>query len=300
MLALIEMRRQGDITGAVQAVRGGENKRMMDDFRAEMARFIQTENELLVQRDASFNSSRTLLIATIVAVAFFAALVATVSAYAVQRETRRRLIEQKQVVALLAKKNDDMEVMAAELRQMAFHDALTKLPNRRLLGDHLSRTMQASKRSGVHAALLFLDLGNFKPLNDTYGHDAGDLLLIEVADRLKRSVRSIDTVARFGGDEFAVLIGDLAADRVESMSQARIVADKIRIALSRPYLLPIKHEGQAQRTVEHHCTVSIGAVIFMNHEASQEDILKWVDAAMYRAKDQGRNNIVFHGAEGQV
>ncbi len=190
--------------------------------------------------------------------------------------------------------------MGAKLRQMAFHDALTMLPNRRLLDDHLRQTMAKSKRSGVHAALLFLDLDNFKPLNDTYGHEAGDLLLIEVADRLKCSVREIDTVARFGGDEFAVLLGDLAADKVESMSQVKIVAEKVRITLSKPYLVPIEHEGQAQRTVEHHCTASIGVVIFINHEASPEDILKWADAAMYRAKDQGRNTIVFHGAEGSA
>jgi diguanylate cyclase (GGDEF)-like protein len=299
-LALVDMRLQGDITEAKQAVRGGENKRLMDDFRAEMARFIQTENELLALRDASFTSSRALLIETMVAVISFAALLVAVSAYTVQRETRRRLIEQEQISAQLAKKNEEMEVMAAELRQMAFHDALTKLPNRRLLGDHLSQTMAASKRSGLHAALLLLDLDNFKTLNDTYGHDAGDLLLIEVADRLKCCVRAIDTVARFGGDEFAVLIGDLAADKVESMSQAKIVAEKIRIILSNPYLVPLEHEGQAQRTVEHHCTASIGVVIFINHQASQEDILKWADAAMYRAKDQGRNTIVFHGAEGQL
>jgi diguanylate cyclase (GGDEF)-like protein len=160
----------------------------------------------------------------------------------------------------------------------------------------LTQTMAASTRSGVHAALLFLDLDNFKPLNDTYGHEAGDLLLIEVAERLKCSVRENDTVARFGGDEFAVLLGDLSMDRVESMSQAKIVAEKIRIALSKPYLLNIKKEGKGDSTVEHRCAASMGVVIFINHEASQEDILKWADVAMYQAKDQGRNTIVLHEA----
>lgn len=297
---VIDMRRQGDIAGVTQSVLSGKGKRLMDDFRAEMGRLIQTENNLLAQRDASFTSSRALLIGMMVAVIFFGALLATVSAYVVQRDTHQHLIEQEQIAVLLAKKNEEMEVMAVKLRQMAFHDALTMLPNRRLLDDYLRQIMAASKRSGMHAALLFLDLDNFKLLNDTYGHEAGDLLLIEVADRLKCSVREIDTVARFGGDEFAVLLGDLAADKVESMSQAKIVAEKIRITLSKPYLVPIEHEGQAQRTVEHHCTASIGVVIFINHQASQEDILKWADAAMYRAKDQGRNTIVLHGAEGQL
>ena len=294
--AMIDVRRQGDIAGVTQAMISGKGKRSMDDFRAEMGRFIQTENELLAQRDANFSSSRALLIGMMVAVIFFAALLAAVSAYVVQRETHRHLIEQEQIAALLAKKNEDMEVMAAKLRQMAFHDPLTKLPNRRLLDDRLRQTMAASARSGVHAALLFLDLDNFKPLNDTYGHDVGDLLLIEVAERLKCSVRESDNVARFGGDEFAVLLGDLAMDRVESMSQAKIVAEKIRIVLSKPYLLNIKNEGKGDSTVEHRCAASIGVVIFINHEASPEDILKWADVAMYQAKDQGRNTIVFHEA----
>ena len=294
--AMIDVRRQGDIAGVTQAMISGKGKRSMDDFRAEMGRFIRTENELLAQRDANFSSSRALLIGMMVAVIFFAALLAAVSAYVVQRETHRHLIEQEQIAALLARKNEDMEVMAAKLRQMAFHDPLTKLPNRRLLDDRLRQTMAASARSGVHAALLFLDLDNFKPLNDTYGHDVGDLLLIEVAERLKCSVRESDNVARFGGDEFAVLLGDLAMDRVESMSQAKIVAEKIRIVLSKPYLLNIKNEGKGDSTVEHRCAASIGVVIFINHEASPEDILKWADVAMYQAKDQGRNTIVFHEA----
>lgn len=183
-----------------------------------------------------------------------------------------------------------------QVRQLAFHDALTKLPNRRLLSDRLSQTMAASKRTGRHAALMFLDLDNFKPLNDAMGHDVGDLLLIEVAARLKNCVREIDTVGRLGGDEFVVLLSDLKADRTESSLQAKIIAEKIRVTLAEPYVLSIEQDGSAGCCVEHHCTASIGVVVFINHEASQHDILKWADAAMYQAKQDGRNAVRFHAA----
>jgi diguanylate cyclase (GGDEF)-like protein len=159
--------------------------------------------------------------------------------------------------------------MEDQVRQLAFYDTLTELPNRRLLDDRLSQTMAASKRSGCHGALMFLDLDNFKPLNDTHGHEAGDLLLIEAAARLKSCVRETDTVARFGGDEFVVMLSDLNADKTESTSQAGMVAENIRFTLSAPYLLTIKHEGKADTTVEHHCTASIGVALFINHEDSR-------------------------------
>jgi diguanylate cyclase (GGDEF)-like protein len=179
------------------------------------------------------------------------------------------------------------------VRQLAFHDPLTRLPNRRLLNDRLGQTMASSKRRGRHCALMFLDLDDFKLLNDTHGHVVGDLLLMEAADRLKSCVRGIDTVARFGGDEFVVMLGDLDADRGEADSQARSVAEKIRIALAEPYLLTIEREGMAVKTIAHHCTVSIGVALFINHAASQADILKWADTAMYQAKDAGGNSIRF-------
>jgi diguanylate cyclase (GGDEF)-like protein/PAS domain S-box-containing protein len=184
--------------------------------------------------------------------------------------------------------------LEGEVRQLAFHDPLTKLPNRRLLNDRLSQTMAASKRSGCYCALMFLDLDNFKLLNDTRGHVVGDLLLIEAADRLKSCVREMDTVARFGGDEFVVILSDLSADKRESVSRAEIVAEKIRIALSEPYLLTIKYEGKADTTTEHYCTASIGVTLFINHESSQDDILKWADTAMYQTKEAGRNSIRFY------
>ena len=119
-----------------------------------------------------------------------------------------------------------------QVRQLAFFDPLTNLPNRRLLNDRLSQALAVSKRSGSFGALIFLDLDNFKPLNDAHGHGVGDLLLVEVANRLKASVRAIDTVARFGGDEFVVLLGELATDRAQSEAQTRQLANKISARLS--------------------------------------------------------------------
>jgi diguanylate cyclase (GGDEF)-like protein/PAS domain S-box-containing protein len=186
--------------------------------------------------------------------------------------------------------------MEEQVRQFAFFDGLTNLPNRRLLNDRLSQAMAVSKRSGCHGALMFLDLDNFKPVNDRYGHEAGDALLIEAALRLKCCVRETDTVARLGGDEFVVMLSRLHTDEAESTAQADLVAEKIRLTLSEPYLLTITTEGNATRAVEHHCTVSIGVALFLDHEGHRDDILKWADAAMYQAKDAGRNQIRFHDA----
>jgi len=103
----------------------------------------------------------------------------------------------------------------------------------------------------------------------------------------------MDTVARFGGDEFVVMLNELASDKTASLTQARQLAEKIQVALSASYRLTVKHTGQSDTTVEHRCTASIGVVVFSNHEASQADIMKRADAAMYRAKDAGRNQICF-------
>lgn len=180
------------------------------------------------------------------------------------------------------------------IKQLAYHDALTHLPNRRLLKDRLQQAMTASNRSRNYGALMFLDLDNFKPLNDTHGHEAGDLLLIEATLRLKNSVREMDTVARFGGDEFVVMISELAADWTYSISQVTTISEKIRTALSKPYHIVIKSDKDVETTIEHHCTASIGVALFIGHESSQDDLLKWADVAMYQAKVAGRNLVRFY------
>jgi diguanylate cyclase (GGDEF)-like protein/PAS domain S-box-containing protein len=184
--------------------------------------------------------------------------------------------------------------MEYRTRELAFHDALTHLPNRRLLCDRLAQAMAANKRSGFYGALIFLDLDNFKPLNDAHGHEAGDLLLIEAADRLKACVREMDTVARFGGDEFVVMLSELVAEKEHSTSLAHGVAEKIRLALSEPYRLTIRRAEKSATTVTHRCTASIGVTLFINHEATSDEVLKWADAAMYSAKGSGRNSVRFH------
>lgn len=180
-----------------------------------------------------------------------------------------------------------------EVRQLAFYDALTKLPNRRLLDDRLAKAMAAGQRSGRYGALMVLDLDNFKPLNDAHGHHAGDLLLAEVARRLSGCVRAVDTVARFGGDEFVVILSELSSDRAVSANEARVVAEKIRLNLAMPYRLTLTQVGQPDVEVLHHCSASIGVVLFRNHDNNLADILRWADAAMYQAKDAGRNAICF-------
>ena len=184
--------------------------------------------------------------------------------------------------------------MEEQLHQLAFYDPLTQLPNRRLLCDRLSQAMAASKRSACYCTLMILDLDNFKPLNDTHGHLVGDLLLIEVARRLTRCVREMDTVGRFGGDEFVVMLSELNTDKALSTSQAQTVAEKICLSLSEPYFLTVHHEGLSDTVVTHRCTASIGAVIFIDNETPQDDIIKWADAAMYRAKEEGGNTVRFY------
>jgi diguanylate cyclase (GGDEF)-like protein/PAS domain S-box-containing protein len=177
---------------------------------------------------------------------------------------------------------------ADQVRQMAFHDTLTKLPNRRLLHDRISQAMAANKRGGTYSVLMFIDLDDFKRVNDVHGHAAGDILLVGAAERLKSCVREMDTVARFGGDEFVVIIGELGTDEGEARSHAGIVAAKICAAMEIPYALDMQYTGTAD--AGYRCTVSIGLAMIGGREESQDDILKRADVAMYRAKGAGGNS----------
>ncbi len=170
------------------------------------------------------------------------------------------------------------------IRNLAFYDPLTSLPNRRLLLDRLHQAQAGSGRSGRHGALLFIDLDNFKIINDTQGHIVGDMLLTEVAQRLGECVREGDTVARLGGDEFVVLLEDLSTELSHSAAQAEAVGEKIFAAINRPYIL---------RGREHHSSPSIGVSLFLGHREDSEELLKRADLAMYQAKSAGRNTIRF-------
>jgi len=171
-----------------------------------------------------------------------------------------------------------------KIERLAFYDVLTDLPNRRLLMDHLQYAVAACARGRLHGALLFIDLDNFKDLNDTRGHDVGDVLLRQVALRLKACVREADTVARFGGDEFVVLLQDLEGTLSDAGLQAELVAKKILLQLNAPYALA----GGA-----HHSTPSIGVVLIHGQRQSVDELLKQADLAMYEAKSAGRNTLRF-------
>lgn len=195
---------------------------------------------------------------------------------------------------------DVTERMKSEQKiyNLAFYDALTQLPNRRLLTDRLEQAMAASKRSGAHGAVMLLDLDNFKELNDIYGHNMGDALLKEVGRRITTCLRETDTVARFGGDEFVLVLGNLDKDKAESNMQSNVVAEKVRELLAKPYELKQKVIGNAETIVTYHCSASIGVVLFLNHEFSIEDVLRQADIAMYQAKRAGRNSIQYYDSKG--
>jgi diguanylate cyclase (GGDEF)-like protein/PAS domain S-box-containing protein len=171
-----------------------------------------------------------------------------------------------------------------KIEELAFFDSLTHLPNRTLLRDRLKQATIDSIREKTFGAMLLIDLDHFKTLNDTMGHDQGDLLLKQVAQRLNHCVREGDTIARMGGDEFAVVIKGLSTDPVESASQTEILGTKILVALNQIFQLG---------DISYRCTASIGATLFCGAEYSIDDLLKQADLAMYKAKDSGRNALRF-------
>ncbi|QFY44028.1 diguanylate cyclase [Candidatus Methylospira mobilis] len=196
------------------------------------------------------------------------------------------------VVRDIAERKQSEEI----IRKLAFYDALTQLPNRRLLYDRLSHALSLSKRSGRYGALLFLDLDNFKTLNDRCGHAAGDRLLVEAAHRLSSCVRAIDTVARYGGDEFVVILTELLEYREDSSTQAGMVAEKIRAMLAEPFVLNVEWEDRITSALEHYCSASIGVAMFNDQDIDLDSIINRADRAMYQAKAAGRNMIRFYSA----
>jgi diguanylate cyclase (GGDEF)-like protein/PAS domain S-box-containing protein len=180
--------------------------------------------------------------------------------------------------------NTNSHAATAKIDELAFYDSLTKLPNRQLLLDRLNQALASRKQSGSEGALMFIDLDDFKTLNDTLGHDVGDLLLIECATRISSCIREGDTVARLGGDEFVVLLENLSTHLLEAAAQTENVAEKIIAALSEPYLL---HTYECQNTA------SIGVVLFDDQNNSQEILFKHADIALYQAKKSGRNRWSF-------
>lgn len=173
----------------------------------------------------------------------------------------------------------------AQIRQLAYYDTMTGLPNRLLLQDKLAAHVRKAMRKDTGGALLFIDIDNFKTLNDTHGHDVGDALLVEVAKRIKQSVRRFDTVSRLGGDEFVVVLDSLHPEADMAAKQAKRVCEKIVSAFKKPFSL---------RHYQHYTTPSIGVVMFDPEHLSQTDeLLRRADMAMYKAKEAGRNGYRF-------
>ncbi|TAJ81036.1 MAG: EAL domain-containing protein [Gallionellaceae bacterium] len=171
-----------------------------------------------------------------------------------------------------------------KIRNLAFYDTLTELPNRRLLIERLRAALPASARRRDYGAVLLLDMDRFKVLNDTLGHDCGDLMLVEVANRIKSCVRGMDTVARLGGDEFVVLIEGVSRDEQDASRKVGMVAEKIREVLARPYRIKKR---------EHYSSPSIGIAMYRDHGESVDALLRHADLAMYQAKNSGRNAVCF-------
>jgi diguanylate cyclase (GGDEF)-like protein/PAS domain S-box-containing protein len=178
-----------------------------------------------------------------------------------------------------------------EIRHLAFFDPLTHLPNRRLLLNRLQQALAACARSGRQGALLFIDLDNFKTLNDTRGHDVGDLLLQQVAQRLLKCVREEDTVARLGGDEFVVMLENLGDTAQEAATHGKLVGEKI---------IEVLNQGFDLAGHEHHTTPSIGIALFTGHTDTVDELLKRADLAMYQSKASGRNTLRFFDSEMQA
>jgi len=190
-------------------------------------------------------------------------------------------------------KQDIARRKAAEdkIQHLAYYDLLTNLPNRRLLIDRLQHTLAVSARHHNYGATLFIDLDHFKTLNDTKGHNVGDLLLIEVAKRLQTCVRVGDTLARLGGDEFVIILGDLSEDSSQAAIQAEAICAKIISVINLPYYL----DGYL-----YHSSTSIGVCLFHNQEITVDELLKRADIAMYQAKSAGRNTLRFYDPEMQA
>jgi diguanylate cyclase (GGDEF)-like protein len=181
--------------------------------------------------------------------------------------------------------------VVAEIQHLAFVDPLTQLPNRLVLIDRLEAALRHAAADGEFGALMFIDLDNFKNLNDTLGHDKGDLLLQQVAQRLLTSVRDTDTVARLGGDEFVVMLEKLGRGQDAAARSSGIAAGKVLEALGRPYLLA----GS-----EHYSSCSIGVTPFGGRPQTVSDLLKQADLAMYQAKSAGRDRVCFFNPDMQA
>lgn len=199
--------------------------------------------------------------------------------------------EISQVMRALAHMQAKLVAHEDAIHQLAFYDPLTKLPNRRLLRDRMQQALSAGSRNPLFGAVMMIDLDDFKSINDSRGHDVGDLLLVEIAQRIQSRVRQVDTVVRLGGDEFVVTLLYLSADEAQAAMQAELVGQDILAVIQQPYLLADQ---------VHHPSASMGVCLFSDQSTSFDELLKRADSAMYQAKRGGRNALQFYDPQIQA
>ena len=287
MQHVIELRRNHDMTVVLAVVGSGKGKQLMDSIRAEKNSFIQLEEGALSRYEAEFQSNMRHLFIVIVTISLLMLLFAILFSYLIYREIQHRLknlvhLETQHLLEIqedtnkqLQQANVNLQVSAEKIQQMAYHDTLTGLPNRKLFSDRLGIALAQAQRNQIKAGITMLDLDHFKGVNDTLGHDVGDLLLKAAAERLRAALRKGDTVARFGGDEFVLILPDL-----EVIEDAIQVAQKIVDSFRKPFLID---------THQLVVTTSIGIAIYPNDGTDEGILLKNADIAMYQAKQTGRD-----------
>ncbi len=210
-------------------------------------------------------------------------------------EQKRLREERDRLSAIVHEQNKKLKELNEHLEEkadyLAFYDQITGLANRRLLYEQIKWAFASSAHSGQMGALLLIDLDHFKTLNDTIGHDTGDLLLQQIAQRLHACAREGDTIARLSGDEFVVILEELSKQDLEAAAQAETIGNKILDIINQPYQLASHN---------YHCTASIGIAFFSDHNQSKEELLKQADIAMYQAKTAGRNTLCFFDPQVQA
>jgi diguanylate cyclase (GGDEF)-like protein/PAS domain S-box-containing protein len=179
-------------------------------------------------------------------------------------------------------------------KKIAYYDQLTKLPNRHLLNDRLSQALKTSERRGHYGAVLFIDIDKLKIVNDEHGHEVGDMLLCEVTSRIKNTVRAIDTTARFGGDEFIVILSELSTNLSDSITQVENIGKKILFNLSHDFSIALESAENETSVIKLNCSASIGVTLFLGDKVKPPSIIKQADIAMYEAKKSGGKTVMMY------
>ena len=213
-----------------------------------------------------------------------------------REDTKKKELALEELRSVVEKNRASLERSAVEydeIHEMAFIDPLTRLPNRRLLDDRLNQIILNNRRWNSYSAAIYVDLDKFKLINDTYGHDAGDELLIAVGNRLKGCIRESDTVSRYGGDEFVVLLDHLDGNFMEAKVQAEMIANKLLTSFTPSFTLHARKGKLMPQSIEYQIFASLGVMMFDGIMTDKASIIGKADKAMYRAKSAGGKSIQF-------